>query len=132
MKGKKYDLEKLSSSNHFDISVSSRFYYNTQEYFDALSDFVQNFDRDLRHYTPAFVVNSDDDRANFLKECFEIRAVFTRLGITSLLDSLAVMEDAAIKRKHKEFSDGQVTYQATLQICKDTISDSAMRWKLGK
>jgi hypothetical protein len=130
MKGKTYDLEKLSASGKFDISVSTRFYYNTQEYFDALTDFALNYHRDLSNYTPAFVVNSDADREEFMKECFEIRADYVRLGLTALLESLVTMEDAAIAKNFKEFSDGQVTYRATMKICKDAITDAAMRWKM--
>jgi hypothetical protein len=132
MKGKTYDLGKLSSSGRFDIGVSTRFYYNTQDYFDALSEFAENYARDLGNYTPAFVVNSDLDREEFMKECFEIRADFMRLGMVTLLDELMKMENAAISRKFKEFSDGQITFQATIKICKDVIRESAMRWKVSR
>lgn len=130
MKGKTYDLNKLSATGNFDIGVTSRFYYNTQDYFDALSDFYLNFKRDLTNYTPAFVINSEDDRKEFLQECFEIRAEFVRLGITALLEALSVMEDAAITRKFSDFSDGQVTFRATLKICKEAIKDAEMPWKI--
>jgi hypothetical protein len=130
LKGRTYNLEKLSSSGKFDIEVSARFYYNMQEYFDALTDFAKNYHHDLSNYTPAFVVNSDDDREQFMKECFEVRADFVRLGMTALLESLVVMEDAAISRNQKAFSDGQVGFHATLRICKDEIEAAANRWKL--
>ncbi|MCL2386345.1 MAG: hypothetical protein FWC89_02240 [Defluviitaleaceae bacterium] len=132
MKGKTYDLKKLASSGKFDITVSTRFFYNTQDYFDALTDFYNNYRRDLGNYTPAFLVHSDEDRDAFIKECFEVRAIFMRLGITALLDSLMTMEDAAIARNFKEFSDGQVSFHATLKICKDTIKDSTQRWALSR
>ncbi|MCL1884757.1 MAG: hypothetical protein FWF81_13520 [Defluviitaleaceae bacterium] len=130
MKGKTYDLEKLSASGNFDVSVITRFYYNTQEYFDALTTFVNTYSRDLGNYTPAFVVNSDADREEFMKECFEIRADYVRLGLNALIESLVVMEDAAINRDVKEFSDGQISYQATLKICKDDIKNATTRWKM--
>lgn len=130
MKGKTYDLEKLAASGNFDTSVSTRFYYKTQDYFDALTDFASNFQRDLGNYTPAFVINSDADREEFMKECFEIRADFMRLGLVSLLSELEKMENAAISRNFKEFSDGQITFHATLKICREIIRDSATRWKV--
>jgi hypothetical protein len=130
MKGKTYDIKKLEDTGRFDTSVSTRFYYNKQDYFDDLTTFVLNYKRDLSNYTPAFVVNSDVDREEFMKECFEIRAEFVRLGLKSLIESLEVMENAAISKKFKEFSDGQVTFKATIKICKDTISDAATRWKM--
>jgi len=130
MKGKTYDLKKLESSGKFDTSVSARFYYNTQDYFDDLTNFVNNYKRDLSNYTPAFVINSDEDREKFMKECFEVRADFVRLGLTALIESLEVMENAVISKKFKEFSDGQVTFKANIKICKDTINDAAMRWKM--
>jgi hypothetical protein len=130
MKGKTYDLEKLSASGKFDIGVSTRFYYTTQEYFDALTDFSLNYKRDLSNYTPAFVVNSDADREEFMKECFEIRADYVRLGLSALLDALVTMENAAIAKNFKEFSDGQVTYRATMKICQDAIKESVTRWKM--
>ncbi|MCL1862920.1 MAG: hypothetical protein FWF78_05090 [Defluviitaleaceae bacterium] len=121
MKGKAYDLGRLSASGNFDIGVSTRFYYNTQDYFDALSEFAEGYARDLGNYTPAFVVNSDLDRDEFMKECFIIRADFIRMGMTNLLETLVVMEDAAISRNMKEFSDGQVRYHATLKINQSEI-----------
>jgi hypothetical protein len=132
VRGKTYDLTRLAASGYFDTSVCTRFYYHAQEYYDSLTDFALNYSRDLSNYTPAFVVNSDPDREEFLKECFEIRADFMRLGLTALLESLGTLENAAITRNFKEFSDGQITLFATLQIAKDTIKESAMRWKVSK
>lgn len=130
LKGRTYNLEKLSQSGNFDIDASTRFYYNMQEYFDALTFFSKNYHRCLSNYTPAFVVHSDPDRERFMKECFEIRADFMRLGITALLEALVVMEDAAISRNQKAFSDGQISFHATIKICKDEIEAAANRWKL--
>lgn len=127
MKSKIYDLKKLNSSGNFDISISMRFFYNTQEYFDALTDFASSYARDLGNYTPAFLINSDVDREGFMKECFKIRADFVCLGMTALLEKLAVMEDAAISKNFKEFSDGQVIFQATLKICKSLIKEAEMQ-----
>lgn len=130
MKGKTYDINKLSSSGKFDVGVSNRFYYNTQEYFDALTDFAANYNRDLSNYTAAFVINSDAERDAFMLECYEIRADFVRLGINALLEALVTLENAAISRELGEFSDGQVKYRATLKICKDIIREACERWKM--
>ena len=130
VKGKTYDLNKLAASGNFDIDAGPRFFYTTQEYFDALTDFVSHFRQDLGNYTPAFVINSDPDREEFLRECFAVRAKFMSLGITPLLDTLAVMEDAVISRNLKAFSDGQIRLHATLKICRDEIKKSAQRWRL--
>ncbi|MCL2357683.1 MAG: hypothetical protein FWC70_11150 [Defluviitaleaceae bacterium] len=128
MKGKTYDLEKLS--DNFDTEVSKRFYYDKQEYFDALSDFVTNFNRDLCNYTAAFVINSDHSREEFMKECFEIRAELTKVGTIGLIKLLSHLEDAARARSFQEFSDGQVNFKALLHICKDEINNAATRWKM--
>jgi len=132
MKGKTYDLNKLSATGNFDISVTTRFFYNTQDYFDALTHFAKHYKRNLNNYTPAFVVNCDTDREEFIKECFEVRADLVRLGLTSLLNLLTVMENAAINRNEKEFSDGQISFKATMKICKDAIKDSSQRWKISR
>ncbi|MCL1877225.1 MAG: hypothetical protein FWF80_00030 [Defluviitaleaceae bacterium] len=128
MKGKTYDLAKLSDK--FDTDVSTRFYYNKQEYFDALSSFLTNYNRDLGNYTPAFVINDDLSREEFMRECFEIRAELTRLGLSALLELLSQLEDAARKRNFQEFSDGQVNFRATLEICKSELLDATTRWKM--
>ena len=130
MKGKTYDLNKLSSSGKFDIGVITRFYYNTQEYFDALTQFAVNYNRDLGNYTAAFVVNSDAEREAFMSECYEIRADFVRLGADALLETLVILEDAAISRSLNQFSDGQVSFRATMKICKDLVKDACERWKM--
>ncbi|MCL1845750.1 MAG: hypothetical protein FWF77_07585 [Defluviitaleaceae bacterium] len=128
MKGKTYDLTKFSKK--LDTEVITRFYYDKQEYFDALSHFVKNYTRDLGNYTPAFVINDDLTREDFMRECFEIRAELTRLGMDALLDLLSHLEDAARNRNFQEFSDGQVNFKATLEICKNEIQDAANRWKM--
>ena len=130
MKGKSYDIDKLAESGMFDIGVATRFYYNTQEYFDALTNFMVNHNRPLSNYTPAFVVNSEPDREQFMKECFEIRADFVRLGLTVLLDWLVVMENAAIAKNAKEFMDGQINFHASLKICRDTLRESTKPWRM--
>ncbi|MCL1844146.1 MAG: hypothetical protein FWF79_10070 [Defluviitaleaceae bacterium] len=132
MKGKTYDLKKLAASGKFDISVSTRFYYQTQEYFDALTEFVNTFERDLSNYTPAFVMNCEEDRQNLVKECFEIRAYLVRMGVTSLIENLATIEDSAISGNIKEFADGQITLRANIKICKDSIKEATMRWKMSR
>ena len=130
MKGKTYDMQKLSASGKFDISVSTRFYYTTQEYFDALTDFEAKYNRELNNYTAAFVINADEDREAFMQECYEIRAIFVRLGADALLESLLVLENAAISRNMNVFSDGQVNFRATVKICKDIIKNSCERWRM--
>jgi len=130
MKGKRYDMKKLAASGMIDITVSQRFYYNNQEYFDTLTKFL-DYHTGLGNYTPAFVVNSEEDCASFMLECFEARAEFMRLGLTVLLQELAVMEDAVINKDMKEFADGQTMFMASLTIYKDLIKDAAMRWKVG-
>jgi len=132
MKGKRYHMQKLAESGRFDITVAQRFYYNSQEYFDALSEFSQNHISPLKHYTPAFVVNSDDERNAFIAECCEVRADFMRMGLISLLEDVATMEDAVIKRDMKEFSDGQVKFLANLNICMDIIKDAETLWVINR
>jgi len=130
MKGKTYDLKKLADSGKFDTTVSTRFFYDTQGYYDALTDFAADFKSDFGNYTAAFVVNSDEDRKIFLGDCFEARAEFVRLGMTALMEALAVLEDAAIQKNTKEFSDGQVKFDATLRICVDIIRGAVMPWRM--
>jgi hypothetical protein len=130
MKGKTYDTDKLSADGRFDTSVITRFFYKTQDYFDALTDFEQNYKRDLSNYTPAFVIHADANREEFIKECFDVRAVFVRLGMTYLLDELTTLENAAISKHEKEFADGQVKFRATIRIYKDIIKEATTRWKM--
>jgi hypothetical protein len=130
MKGRQYDLEKLDASGKFDTTTGRRLHYDTQAYFDSLTNFSKNFKKDLRNYTPAFVVNSDEDRDRLLRECFEIRAEFMQLGMVALMDTLTVMEDAAREKNAKEFADGQKILLATLDICKKAIAEAAKPWRV--
>ncbi|MCL2049672.1 MAG: hypothetical protein FWG87_13215 [Defluviitaleaceae bacterium] len=130
MKGITYNLEKLIASGNFDTGVIERFYYDKQEYFDALTDFRYDYKRDLTNYTPAFVINSKEDSEEFMKECFEIRAIFIKLGFTAVLETLVRLEDAAISHSEKAFSDAQIRFRATLKICKDELQAAANRWKI--
>ena len=124
MKAKIYDMAKLSESGKFDTTIVQRFFYHVKDYYEALTDFVENHKKCLSHYTPAFVVNSEDERKGFLNECFQVRAMLMRLGAIDLLDRLSAMEDAAISRNFQGFSDGQVSFNATLKIYMDIIKEA--------
>lgn len=117
----------LSETGMFDTNVSTMFYYSTRDYFDALTDFVQHYKRDLANYNPAFVVNSADSREDFIRECFEVRAILVRLGMNELLDALSTLENAAITKHDKEFSDGQIKFRATIEIYKKTIKEAVKK-----
>jgi len=127
MKRKSYDMTMLSETGMFDTNVSTMFYYSTRDYFDALTDFVQHYKRDLANYNPAFVVNSADSREDFIRECFEVRAILVRLGMNELLDALSTLENAAITKHDKEFSDGQIKFRATIEIYKKTIKEAVKK-----
>ena len=124
MKGLVYDLEKLAGSGKIDTSFIGRYFYDSQEYFDKLTDFTTNYARCLSSYTPAFVVNSEEDKNRFLAECFQVRALFMQLGLASALDELNTMENAIHNQNVKEFADGQVKFAATLNIYMDIINDA--------
>ena len=127
--GKCYNLQKLIASGMFDIESGQQFHYNKiQTYFDSLEDFAANYVSGFGNYTPAVVVNSDENRAFFLVECYNARAQFMVLGISALLDCVTVMEDAAIKRDREGFADGQVKLRATLRICRNTIRAAEIQW----
>ena len=98
MKRKTYDLDKLADSGKFDIGVRKSFFYNMQDYFDALTDFEQHYKRELGNYNPTFVTHCEDNREELMRECFELRAVFVRLGMTELLNALDTLENAAITK----------------------------------
>ena len=132
IKGKRYDMQKLAASNQFDLTVVHRFYYNVQEFFDELTEFAETHRSPLRNYTPAFVINSEDERQVFIQECFEARAMYMKLGLTGVLHEISVMEDAVQKKMLKEFSDGQIKFLADLTICIDVIKDSETRWVIGR
>jgi len=121
-----YDIEKLAGSGKFDTTIISRFFYYIQEYFDALTDFVTTQQRCLSSYTPVFVVNSDDERRNFLVDCFRARATIMKLGFPALLEELSVLEHAANVRNLKKFSDGQINFEATMKIYMDIIKSARL------
>ena len=132
MKSKTYNIEKLAESEKFDTSIVQRFFYNISDYYNALTDFAENFGKCLSHYTPVFVVNSEEDRQGFLTESAQVRAAFMRIGATALLDALSVLEDAAIERNFEAFSDGQVKFRATLKICMDIVKSAESKVKTEK
>ena len=96
----------------------------------SLSEFARSYNRDLNHYTPTVVAYSDENREDFIKECFEVRADFVRLGMVELLRALDTLENAAITKHEKEFSDGQVKIRATVEIYKAAIKEAATPWKM--
>jgi len=132
MKGKRYNMQLLVESGMFDVNKGQLFCYTIQEYFDALTEFLSKHISGFGNYTPAFVVNSEDERNCFLQECYEARAVYIMLGMTALMDAVNVMEDAALKRDMDELSDGQVKFRATLKICTDILRKAEMRWMISR
>jgi len=127
MNTKTYDMSKLADSKKFNTAQVSLFFYQISDYYAALTNFVDTMKRCLSHYTPAFVVNSEDERANFLAECAQVRAKLIRLGASELMDCLGTLEDAAISRNFEEFSDGQVKFNATLKICMDVVKNAEVK-----
>ena len=118
MKGKVYDITKLSESNEIDMELVRLFFFNNQDYFNGLTEFLFEYQQYLGHYTPAFVINSPEDKGLFLAECFKVRASLMRLGLRLALEELDYMEDAIYAENVKAFSDGQVKFEAAIQIYK--------------
>ena len=127
MSGTIYDIDKLAQSGQIDTTLIGRFFYNNQDYFDKLTDFATNHSRSLSHYTPAFVVNSEEDRDRFLSDCFQVRAMLMQLGMTSALAELNTMEDALHGGNLKDFADGQVKFLANLKIYMDIIKSARLQ-----
>jgi len=122
-----YDMNKLESSGKFNIDAIRRLFYKEEDFFHALTDFVDNYQRCLSNYTPAFVVNSEAERQSFLAECFNVRAVLMRIGATELSKFLSVMEDALIFSDTKELSDGQMNFKANIEIYTRIIKDAEIK-----
>jgi hypothetical protein len=116
MNGKVYDMAQLTESNGIDRSLIKLFFFDNHDYYDALTDFEENFHKPLAHYTPAFVVNSPEDRALFLKDCLNIRTTLMQLGLTLAIRELDNMENAVHSGAVKEFADGQIKFDAAIEI----------------
>jgi hypothetical protein len=124
MAGKVYDLAQLTEGNGIDCKMVKLFFYDNREYFDALTNFIDHFGHPLAHYTPAFVVNSPDDRTLFMKDCLTIRTKLMQLGLTLALRELDVMENAVSAGAAKEFADGQIKFAAAIEIYMKVIKDA--------
>ncbi|MCL2202682.1 MAG: hypothetical protein FWB88_01890 [Defluviitaleaceae bacterium] len=121
MRGNIYDLAQLTDGNGIDNNLVRLFFFDNKDYFNALTQFVAEFGRPLAHYTPAFVTNSPDDRALFLKDCLKIRTRLMQLGLTIAIRELDVMENAVCRGDTKEFADGQLKFQAAVEIYMEVI-----------
>ena len=122
-----YDIDKLAHSGQIDTTLIGRFFYNNQDYFDKLTDFADNYSRCLSHYTPAFVVNSAEDRNRFLADCFRVRAVLMQLGMKSAMTELNTMENAVYDGNLSDFADAQVKFLANLNIYMDIIRSARIK-----
>jgi DNA-binding PucR family transcriptional regulator len=121
-----YDLAQLTESNGIDRSLVKLFFFENKDYFDALTLFKETFHRRLAHFTPAFVVFSPDDRALFLAECLKVRTVLMQLGLTIALRELDAMENAVHTGCVKEFSDGQIKFDAAVEIYMQVIEGALL------
>jgi len=119
-----YDLTKLTERKGINRNLVKLFFFNNEDYYNALTDFTENFGRPLAHYTPDFVMNSPDDRALFIKDCMNIRATLMQLGLTYAIHELDVMENALWRGTTKEFSDGQIKFAASINIYTQVIKDA--------
>ena len=129
MRGRQYDTRKLTAAG-FNIEDAQIFHYKIEEYFDALTNFVEKFTIPLNNYTAAFVVNCEEDRAAFLQDCYNTRAELMGMGMTAAIAELAILEDAAIDRNMKEVADSQIKLAATIEICIREARDAALRWMI--
>ncbi|MCL2499069.1 MAG: hypothetical protein FWE90_01905 [Defluviitaleaceae bacterium] len=126
MGGKVYDLAQLTESNGIDRSLVKLFFFENRDYYNALTHFTENFHRPLAQYTPAFVVHSPDDRALFLADCLKVRTVLMQLGLTLAIRELDAMENAVHHGDVKEFADGQVKFDAAVQIYMDVFEGALL------
>jgi hypothetical protein len=123
---KVYDLAQLTESNGIDRSLVKLFFFENKDYYNALTRFTEEFHRPLAQYTPAFVVNSPEDRALFLTDCLKIRTALMQLGLTLAIRELDAMENAVHNGDVKEFSDGQVKFDAAIRIYMDVIEGALL------
>jgi len=121
-----YDLAQLTESNGVDRSLVKLFFFTNKDYFNALTVFADTFSRRLAHYTPAFVVNSPDDKALFLADCLTIRTTLMQLGLTLAIRELDVMENAVHSGSMKEFMDGQIKFDAAVEIYIEVIKSAIL------
>ncbi|MCL2604932.1 MAG: hypothetical protein FWD90_10680 [Defluviitaleaceae bacterium] len=126
MSNKVYDLAQLTESNGIDRSLVKLFFFENSDYYDALTRFAEDFHRPLAQYTPAFVVNSPEDRALFLADCLRIRTILMQLGLTLAIRELDAMENAVHSGAVKEFSDGQIKFDAAVQIYIEVIEGALL------
>ncbi|MCL2188360.1 MAG: hypothetical protein FWC16_07615 [Defluviitaleaceae bacterium] len=124
--GKVYDLAQLTEGNGIDTNLVKLFFFENKDYYNALTEFLETFGRPLAHYTPAFVVNSPDDRALFMRDCLGIRTTLMRLGLTLAMRELDIMENAAHAGNAKEFADGQIKFDAAVEIYCTVIKDALL------
>ena len=123
MSKKTYNIEKLGKSGYIDTSQNELFFYQRQDYFDKLTEFMEETQHtNIPNYTPAFVVNNKEDQDRFLAESSNIRARLMQLGMHGATRELNNMEDAIRFASTKAFADGQIKFAATMNIYESIIS----------
>jgi CheY-like chemotaxis protein len=111
-----YDLAKLAENDVINTSVATRFFYTMQDYFDKLTEFTQHYHSYINHYNPTVVVVSDAERNIFIAACATVRALLTQLGMSSPLNELNNLENAALAGSIEELSDGMIKFHGMLEI----------------
>lgn len=124
MSNEKYDMERLSSSSSINAASAFGMHYDSQDFFNHLTDFLAEWPNYLRSYNPTVIVYSDEERHTFAHDCSNIRAILTQLGITKALAELNNLENAVRHNDVKSLSDGLNIFFATLEIAAGDIQDA--------
>jgi CheY-like chemotaxis protein len=119
-----YDISKLAENKIMDTSTISWFFYDNNEYFKKLNEFVKNHPHYLTNYNPTVVVVSEDEKKVFIQDCAGVRAILTQLGMTLALSELNNMENAVLAGEIKELDDGLTKFYATMEIYANIIEDA--------
>jgi CheY-like chemotaxis protein len=109
-------MAKLGENDVINTGVATRFFYTLQDYFDKLTDFTQHYQSYINHYNPTVVVHSEAERNIFIAACATVRALLTQLGMSSPLNELNNMENAALAGSIEELSDGMIKFHGMLEI----------------
>jgi CheY-like chemotaxis protein len=117
-------MSKLAENKIMDTSTVSWFFYDNKEYFNKLTEYVNNYPHYLANYNPTVVVVSEDEKKVFIQDCANVRAILTQLGMTLALSELNNMENAVLAGEIKELDDGFTKFHATLEIYANIIDEA--------
>lgn len=122
-----YDMDVLGKLRELDVSKARNNFNSRQEYFDRLTEFVDNAHDYLSLYNPTMVIYGKDIQVSFLDDLEKATQILTSLGMMPAVAELNNIVNAVSSNSVEVLSDGLIKFRADMEILSKRIAAARVK-----